>query len=357
MEFSKKDTNFIKGISICLMLCHHLFAFPERVEAGEFVSLLTINGTAFSVLIGAFASVSMPLLTFLSGYGLYRSSLRSEKSASLVSRHILNIYKTYWMVFFAALPVIIVRAVRFGSFKAYEIVYNFLGLSTSFNAEWWFLLPFVILLVLFPAMKRFVEREHGGFFADVLIIVLINAAFLYIVPTLMERPLFAPFSETVFYSRVKELMKLLPAYFLGVTSARYDVLSRVKTEFGAKPLWCIAAIVGMAGIFLVRPHNNTTYCFLDSAAFALCLTVLLPTKPFRLVAPIFEELGRESALIWLTHTFFCYYWLQALVYAPRYAPLIFLWLTLLSYTAAKLIRALYKALSYLLRRMRKQGVM
>lgn len=349
MEFSKKDTSFIKGVAICFMLYHHLFAFPERVEAGEFVSLITLNGSPLSVLLGAFGCICMPMFTFLAGYGLYRSSLRAEKNATLVSRHIFSLYKIYWMVFFAALPVIVVRGVRLGSFKALDLVYNFLGLSFSFNAEWWFVLPFAVLLVLFPAMKRFVERERGEFFADVLVIVLINAAFLYVVPALMERPLLAPFADTVFYSRVKELMELLPAYFLGVACARRDLLTRVKTELGAKPLWCVAALVGMLAVFIVRPHNNKTYGFFNAAAFIVCLAVLLPTKPLRLVAPVFEELGRESALMWLTHSFYCYYWLQPLTYAPKYAPLIFLWLTLLSYATAKLLRALYKALGKLTR--------
>ena len=31
MEFTKQDTKTIKGIAILLMLCHHLFAFPETI--------------------------------------------------------------------------------------------------------------------------------------------------------------------------------------------------------------------------------------------------------------------------------------------------------------------------------------
>ena len=50
-------------------------------------------------------------------------------------------------------------------------------------------------------------------------------------------------------------------------------------------------------------------------------------------------------MMWLTHTFFCYYWLQRLVYLPRYSPLIFLWLTALSYGSAKLIRLIYRLIA------------
>lgn len=347
MEFSKKDTSFIKGVAICFMLYHHLFTFPERVVAGEFISLIYVNGTRLSLLLGAFGRICVPMFTLLSGYGVYRSSLRGNDGTSLVSRRIVNLYKTYWMVFFVALPVILIRASLFGRIEWYEVIYNFLGLYASYNSEWWFVLPFALLLILFPAMKRFVEREHGGFFVDMLIIVLINAVFIYVVPALINTPLLSTFATTRFYSRLKELMELIPAFFAGVVLARYDVLTRVKTDIGAKPLWCVVALIGMMAIFLIRPYNNKTYDFINAAAFILCLVVLLPTKPFRFVAPLFEELGRESAMMWLTHSFFCYYWLQSLVYAPKYAPLVFIWLVILSYTASKLIHAFYKLLARL----------
>ena len=66
-------------------------------------------------------------------------------------------------VFFAALPVIVCLALIYRRpLEAYDVIYNFLGLSFSFNNEWWFVLPFAVLLVLFPAMKRFAERLSGG---------------------------------------------------------------------------------------------------------------------------------------------------------------------------------------------------
>ena len=76
----------------------------------------------------------------------------------------------------------------------------------------------------------------------------------------------------------------------------------------------------------------------------MCLTVLLLTKPMALAGRVLAKLGEESAIMWLVHTFLCYYWLQRLVYAPKYAVLIFLWLVALSYGFARLIRLLYSAL-------------
>ena len=74
MEFTKRDTKFIKGVAICLMLYHHLFAFPERVTEGVFISLWSFNDTNLSVCLGAFGRICVPLFTLMSGYGCYLSS-------------------------------------------------------------------------------------------------------------------------------------------------------------------------------------------------------------------------------------------------------------------------------------------
>ena len=351
MEFTRHDTKIIKGIAICLMLYHHLFAFPERVTEGTFVSLWYFNETNLSVCLGAFGRICVALFTFLSGYGIYRSSLSGEDSAALAARHIKSLYKTYWMVFFVCLPVIVYRNLRYRrSLMIYETVCNFLGLSFSFNGEWWFVLPFAVLLVLFPAIKRFAERRHAGLCLDLFIVLVINAVIVCIIPYVMTLNLFADFSSTVFWSRTKEVLEILPAFLTGVIFARWDVLSRVKAKLGGRLLWCAAAIAGMCAIFLVRAHVPKHYDFVNAAAFIMCLTVLLPTKPMALAGRVLQKLGEESAIMWLVHTFLCYYWLQRLIYAPKYSPLIFLWLTALSYGFAKLIRLLWKWVGRLVRR-------
>ena len=93
MEFTKQDTKIIKGAAICFMLFHHLFAFPERVTEGTFVSLWYFNETNLAVCLGAFGRICVPIFTFLSGYGIYRSSLKSGDCSALAVRHIRSLYK------------------------------------------------------------------------------------------------------------------------------------------------------------------------------------------------------------------------------------------------------------------------
>ena len=44
--FSKEDTKVIKGITIILMMMHHLWAFPGRISGGELKYFFEILGQA-----------------------------------------------------------------------------------------------------------------------------------------------------------------------------------------------------------------------------------------------------------------------------------------------------------------------
>lgn len=350
MEFTRKDTKILKGVAICFMLYHHLFAFPERVMAGSFVSLYYFGDTNLSVCLGAFGRICVPMFTFLSGYGCYMAAARTDDMAGLVRRRLWGHYKTFWMVFFVCLPGLIYTHRAMRSTLLYELIYHSLGLHTSFNDEWWFVLPFALLLVLFPAVKRFLERPHAALYTDLFLLVVLNTVIVYVIPAAVEAPVFSDAAQTTFWKHTEELLEILPAYITGCIFARYDILSRVKARFGGRLLPCLAALAVMIAVFFIRSVNRDYYDFINAAVFILALTVLLPLKPALWLGRAFEKLGEESALMWLIHTFFCYYWFQRLVYAPRCSPLIFIWLTLLSYGAAKLIRLLYKAIGRLFTR-------
>ena len=52
--------------------------------------------------------------------------------------------------------------------------------------------------------------------------------------------------------------------------------------------------------------------------------------------------GRHSTAIWLTHTFWIYYYFQSLVLLPRYSVLILLWATAISLCGGIVVDYLYQ---------------
>lgn len=58
MNFSRNDTKVIKGVAICLMLYHHLFAFPDRIAQDlVYFSAFDIGSSSAAYLIGNFGQI------------------------------------------------------------------------------------------------------------------------------------------------------------------------------------------------------------------------------------------------------------------------------------------------------------
>lgn len=56
----------------------------------------------------------------------------------------------------------------------------------KYNGEWWFVMPYIFLLMMTPLMFRFLQREKADFFTDFLIVLGIALFSLYGIPKLMN---------------------------------------------------------------------------------------------------------------------------------------------------------------------------
>ena len=336
MEFSKRDTTVIKGVAICLMLWHHLFTFPERLLEVSFVSLPFINGETLAAALGQFSKICVAIFALLSGYGSYLSA--KKKDADLLTRqHLLRMYKSFWKVFFIAVPVSwLLGSARPDPFLE-DFIYGALGLRFSYCNEWWFITPLAVLLICSPFIRRFIDRARGSFISDALWIMLLNGFIYYLLPQITAKPVFSKLDASFFWLELYTVLTLLPAYAMGCSLARHGFFSKLKAACAGKKLWAAAAVAVTAGLILIHPFNWLLYDYINAAVFICCLIVLFETRPGRLVSRVFVILGRESTFLWLIHGLLCYHWCQKLVFAPKYAPLIFLWLLALSFAGAKLL--------------------
>lgn len=340
-EFSKRDTAIIKGIGICLMLCHHLFTFPERLIDVGFISVPFLNGMTLAGALGQFGKICVALFTLLSGYGTYISLHRAKDDTRFVTRHLKNLYLAYWKVFLVVVPISLAVGSVHSENLAADMVYSFFALRLTFCNEWWFVVPFAVLVALSPLTRRLIDERVSSFSSGFLFLVAFNAAIYYLINPLMQSELMSALSRSVFWAFFYSALTLWPAFALGGLLARFDVLSVVKSRCGARTGWVIAALAACGALIYIHPFNWVAYDFINAAVFLCCMIILLSTALGRFVAPVFEKLGAESTSMWLIHTLLCYQWCQKAIFAPRYAFLIFLWLLILSYIAARLLRLLW----------------
>lgn len=345
-EFTKLDTSVMKGVAVSLMIAHHLFTFPERLVDVGYISVPFINGMTLAACLGQFGKICVSVFTLLSGYGTYLSLSRARNDAAVTLRHIRSLYISYWKVFLIAVPISLFLSRSFGEGTAINVVYSFLGIRLAYCSEWWFIIPFAVLIILAPYTKRFIDRPSSTFASRFLWILAANAALYYVLNPLMKTPLMSKLYESVFWAFFSSALTLWPAYALGCLFARFNVLALVKAHCRKAPaLWALCALIGICALVYIHPFNWLAYDYLNGALFLACMLVLFASRLGRFVAPVFDRLGRESPSMWLIHTLLCYHWCQRLVFAPRYAFLIFLLLLIMSYLAARLIRLLWRGVS------------
>ena len=349
MTFSRSDTKVVKGIAIILMLYHHLFAFPERIDSGiSYISLFSIGDNTFSYWVGVFGKLCVALFIFLAGYGTYMSCRNTSNLLSPIYKKIKSLYVTYWQVFVIFIPICFALDVSRVTKNFEDLIWNFSGLHITYNGEWWFFTPFIVLTLAYPLIKSFLDRKNSQFFSDVLIAFLICNFVGFVFPLIMERPVFERLVNSLFWYDIRKTVELFPVFLLGSIFAKYDVLSIIKRKFSGNILSSLCSLLVIFVTFYMRKHTeglNGIFDFFYAPLITICSIILLQGKIMKPCYWALEKIGEESTIIWLCHSFYCYLILQKVVFAPKYAILIFALLLAMSFATAKSIKLIFSLLT------------
>lgn len=329
--FTVNDTNFAKGIALCLLLIHHLF----YIQSTDYIDIL-INGRQFSNIVSELSKVCVAIFLILSGYGVTESTNRKHYSLrSFYLRYLKKIYFNYWLMWIVFVPI---GVLYFG--RSLESVYvdhilsklilNILGVHMFFgyygyNATWWFISAILLFYVLFPWLKIMTDKYKKWFlfFAFVMI-------FLKFIPAILRLWAF-PFILGIFISqndlfvKFKNTMneKKIIKFLIYVVSLALIALLRI---YGASKLQGGIAIDGIFGLIII----------LFSFEYFTPNTLLHRFVTF---------IGKHSFNIFLFHTFIYGYYFHEFSYILRYPPFIFLQLLLICLVISLLLEKLKTLLS------------
>ena len=67
---------------------------------------------------------------------------------------------------------------------------------------------------------------------------------------------------------------------------------------------------------------------------------------------LLKWIGKSSTNIWLTHSFFCYYYFKEFIYAPRYSIVIVIWLLFISLIASEGLNWLMRLVNKIIHKIR-----
>lgn len=372
-KFTKTHTQIAKGVAITLMMIHHLFAFPDRIQNVSYISILHFEEIPIEYLLGDFGKICVAMYLFLSGYGLYISSSKREHFTFKDSlRKMIKFLTNYWVVFMIFVPIGLIWFNDQTNYKFNALIFikNFFTLSYSYNFEWWFVRLYLELLLLFPIVKIMLKRSIKS--------SLLISLSLYIIAFGMEVitkivPTLSFLSKNILFADIQSILFWQLTFCIGCLFAKFNLFEYInislfnkkvykKTYYIVIILIVIVVRIGFTYVFQYIGVGNSSYVdFILTPIFILVCTNLIyinkikasGTSPNNIMPNVirskseslFKVLGRHSTNMWLTHTFFCFYYFQKLVFFPRLSILILIWLALLSVTTSIVIDVIIKGAS------------
>ena len=205
------------------MLFLHLFNNPAR-DAGMGY-LLSVDGQPLCWWLSRFCSVCVPLYMFLSGYGLWIIHRRGGRMRN--GRRVLLLWLNVAVVGVLFYPWSALRPELHWRFDAAGILATFTGFN-PYNAEWWFLFPWVFVCLLSPRVFRLMER--WGTLRVLLLSFTVYFGLRYAIQWYGADRLVVGSARFV-YEAMQVAILLFP-FLLGSAAARHGVLVLFKNSGG-----------------------------------------------------------------------------------------------------------------------------
>lgn len=333
-SFSKNDTQYIKGIAIILMVIHHLFSFEDRISNVDYISLFSIFNKRIEIIIGEYGKICVSIFLFLAGYGMFYLLKRGTGCFRIVKKRLIKLLVNYWIIFALFVPI---RFLFFdNSFNLLEFIRNLLALSSSYNGEWWFLSMYIVVVLLFATMYTVIDKLNNHKKLNKLIfIVFIILSISFIIFFRHNRIIIKGMIMLICYEG---------AYIEGYLIAKYNCFSILNEKIRLKnaPEKMLNLISIVLTIIIIEIFYNSDLLIL--LAFML-VTPIFIYNTYRLIknSNINNTLiifGNNSTNIWLIHTFFCYYYLQKVMFYPKFSLLIFFFVFSLSLVVSVMLNKL-----------------
>lgn len=362
---SKKDSSLIYGIAILMMIYHHLFSNPQRLASTEYFSILnTLLGGITEQRLAWLFRLCVPFYAFISGYGI--CTIISKKTLNerchiksiydnylLVLKQIIKLFKKYWLVFAIFIPMGILFFHK-SLIGPITFTRSLFGLGNDYNAEWWYIKQHMFMLFLFPMFdfilcnlvsfinKYIIEKyKYGKIF--ILGLVFFCGIFFAI---FRNAPIFDFFISQL--GNGKFVFTLV--FFVGFLCSFFHIF-----EFGCenqsfqkiKPFLAFALLFACISIRWIRAYD-AVYCKYDAFITApIVYSIVVLCNYIKPLASFLQKLGKYSTYMWLTHTFFCFYYFSHWILKARISILMFVLTTILSFLTAFILTQIENKLTTL----------
>lgn len=335
-KFDVKISRIIKGITIMIMVFHHLFANAEWLVEGNYFISIPMREHSLEYYIAVYGKICISIYAFLSGYGWYASyQCKKPKCFTLVKRVLMVLTHWWLIVLLCFLPL----AIMSGQQTDWRMLRNNLLLVEHTWCPFAdYLLFYVTAIISFPMIYRVLKKINKPllFFIGTPLIGMILRKFVsYTLPAGM------------LYQLVYFYLLYIPYIVAGscvYQSGVFFTIHKWLREKKWNKTWIKVVL-----LFLSVPLRWVTgnRLVLDSflATYVVFLLVeLIQGREGKKFFRGMDFLGRHSTNIWFLHAAFFFSfaeYTQWIIYLPRIPLVIMLWCIILCLPVSWLINLLH----------------
>lgn len=228
---------------------------------------------------------------------------------------------------------------------------NFLGLSASYNGEWWFLQSYVCAIITYPVIEKIIKKYSA--ITNICCCVIWSVFLTNLFPALGELEALGKLKQNYLYRMfLCQSAPYAACFWMGCVMAKENLLCYLEQRLHDHNLLGLVPDMIWLGTLLYLRNTGIGISLDIIFVPVLCIVVLDLTKRIRIFERGLYELGKESTNMWLIHSYFCYHFLPViyLVTLPKYAPLSLLVLILLSYAASVAVTKIWSTMKVVIGR-------
>ena len=300
------------------MLFLHLFNQMKNVELCN--NLFFIEDQPL-VHILTRASNPVSFFLILGGYGMY--IVYQKGDAHRVTR-VIKLLIHFWTItaIFVSIGHFMFPNRYPGSFIT--VLNNFTGFKTTYNAELWFLLPYILLSLTSAWLFSFTERFKTRYVLSFLFFLHFCTSFL--ISRYGDKYLYHNYwiYNPILY------FHLMFSFFIGAMSAKHHVFSLLSNFDWRLYAWPLLIIV-----IVIRCQIDTSIIH-NFYAFVF-IFLFLRANRFQFMDNVLALLGKHSMNMWMIHSWFCYYLFHDFIYGFKFPVIIFIMLVVISVVCSMII--------------------
>lgn len=329
-SFDIRQTNIAKGIACLLLLFHHLFYnSPEYFE--RFTPLITTgSGVPLACVFAPLGKVCVAMFLLLSGYGMscvlkkHNNSFSVKSSALICAKQLWKLWTNYIFIFVLFVPwQFLFNHMPYTGIQ--DLIADIFGLSFLFgtptmNGTWWYMTIAILSYILTPLFYWLFNKNRG-------------LAILSIV-TLMG--IFIQFTDIYW----------IVFYFCGFILHEYNYFDIVSECFNKHRIATISILLACLLFFTYYRFVHAIFIWDLLLSLGIITISYLLLSKIKVVSAFLSFLGKHSGNIFMFHTFIYLYDFQNIIYAPKYAPLIYVFLLLVCIGVSVLIEIIKKFTSF-----------